>query len=417
LGTEPFQNSQSSCFPLLFEEIRGLFKVFFKIRGFSKFPFFSGMLRFRKFQIFLQGENMANSRELIIIVDDNLANLQVGKDALSGTYRVLTIASAPKMLEMVDRFPPALILLDVDMPGMSGYEAIKILKSREETRDIPVIFLTGMTDAASEITGLDLGAVDYIVKPFSPPLLHKRIELHLLLESQRRTLLDYNNNLQGMVEAKTKTVVKLQNKILQAMSELVEGRDSVTGNHIERTIHCLTILLNAVKNSEMYIGQVKSWNIELLLRSSQLHDIGKIGISDSILKKPGKLTEDEFSAMKEHVAIGVGFIEKLDDGEDDSNFLRYARIFAEYHHEKWNGSGYPKGLAGEDIPLLGRLMAIADVYEALTSVRPYKKAFSHEEAVRIILESGGTHFDPALITLFEQAADQFQGSPAIAASV
>jgi putative two-component system response regulator len=359
---------------------------------------------------------MASNRELIIIVDDNLANLQVGKDALSSTYRVLTIASAPKMLEMVGCFPPALILLDVDMPEMSGYDAIKILKSRAETRDIPIIFLTGMTDAASEITGLDLGAVDYIVKPFSPPLLHKRIELHLLLESQRRTLLDYNNNLQGMVEAKTKTVVKLQNKILQAMSELVEGRDSVTGNHIERTIHCLTILLNAVKNSEMYIEQVKSWNIELLLRSSQLHDIGKIGISDSILKKPGKLTEDEFNVMKEHVAIGVGFIEKLDDGEDDSNFLRYARIFAEYHHEKWNGSGYPKGLAGEDIPLLGRLMAIADVYEALTSVRPYKKAFSHEEAVRIILESGGTHFDPALITLFEQSADQFQGSPAIAAS-
>jgi putative two-component system response regulator len=357
---------------------------------------------------------MANNRELIIIVDDNIANLQVGKDALSGTYRVLTIASAPKMLEMVDRFPPALILLDVDMPEMSGYDAIKILKSREETRDIPVIFLTGMSDAASEITGLDLGAVDYIVKPFSPPLLHKRIELHLLLKSQRRELLDYNNNLQFMVEAKTKTVVKLQNKILQAMSELVEGRDNVTGNHIERTLHCLDILLNAVKKSKIYDKYVETWDIELLLRSSQLHDIGKIGISDSILKKPGKLTEDEFSAMKEHVAIGVGFIEKLDDGEDDSNFLRHARIFAEYHHEKWNGSGYPKGLTGEDIPLLGRLMAIADVYEALTSVRPYKKAFPHDEAVRIILESGGTHFDPALITLFEQVAEQFQGSPEVA---
>jgi putative two-component system response regulator len=330
---------------------------------------------------------------------------------------------------MVGRFAPALILLDVDMPEMSGYDAIKILKSRAETRDIPVIFLTGMTDAASEITGLDLGAVDYIVKPFSPPLLHKRIELHLLLESQRRTLIDYNlqlesqrqtlleynNNLQGIVETKTKTVLKLQNKIIQAMSELVEGRDRVTGNHIERTIHSLNILLHAVKNSEMYMEQVKTWNIELLLRSSQLHDIGKIGICDSILKKPGKLSQDEFSAMQEHVAIGVGFIEKLDDGEDDSNFLRYARIFAEYHHEKWNGSGYPKGLAGEDIPLLGRIMAIADVYEALTSVRPYKKAFSHEESVRIILESGGTHFDPGLITLFEQTADQLQGSPAIAA--
>jgi putative two-component system response regulator len=355
---------------------------------------------------------MDNSRKLIIIVDDNLTNLRAGKDALIDRYRVLTIASAAKMLEMVDRFAPALILLDVDMPEMNGYDAIRILKSRPETRDIPVIFLTGMSDAASEITGLDLGAVDYITKPFSPPLLNKRVELHLLVESQRRALLDYNNNLQDMVNAKTKTVFKLQNKLLQAMSELVEGRDDVTGNHIARTQHCLGVLLNAIKDLAMYPGQVKTWDIDLLLRSSQLHDIGKIAISDSILKKPGKLTEDEFNSMKEHVAIGVRFIERLDDGEDDSNFLQYAKIFAGYHHEKWNGAGYPNGLAGEDIPLLGRLMAIADVYEALTSVRPYKKAFPHEEAVRILLEGKGTHFDPALITLFERVADKFQEAPA-----
>ncbi|MDR0439920.1 MAG: response regulator [Candidatus Accumulibacter sp.] len=356
---------------------------------------------------------MDSSRKLIIIVDDNLTNLRAGKDALTDKYTVLTIASAAKMLEMVDRFSPALILLDVDMPEMTGYDAIKILKSRPETRDIPVIFLTGMSDAASELTGLDLGAVDYITKPFSPPLLNKRVELHLLVESQRRALLDYNNNLQDMVNAKTKTVFKLQNKLLQAMSELVEGRDDVTGNHIARTQHCLDILLNEIKNSKMYAGQAQTWDIDLLLRSSQLHDIGKVAISDSILKKPGKLTEDEFNSMKEHVAIGVKFIEKLDDGEDDSNFLQYAKTFAGYHHEKWDGTGYPNGLAGEDIPLLGRLMAIADVYEALTSVRPYKKAFPHEAAARILLESKGTHFDPALITLFERVADKFQEEPAI----
>ncbi|MDR1084269.1 MAG: response regulator [Deltaproteobacteria bacterium] len=354
---------------------------------------------------------MSGSRELIIIVDDNLANLQAGKDALSDTYKVLTIASASKLLEMVGRFSPALILLDVEMPEMNGYDAIKILKTQPETKNIPVIFLTGMTDAASEITGLDLGAVDYIVKPFSAPLLHKRIELHLLLEAQRRKLLDYANNLESMVETKTKTVLKLQNKILQAMSELVEGRDDVTGNHIERTIHCLNILLNEVKITEKYRVQVESWDVGLILRSSQLHDIGKIGISDSILKKPAKLTDDEFEAMKQHVDIGVRFIEKLDDGEADINFLRYAKMFAEFHHEKWNGTGYPKGLAGADIPLLGRLMAIADVYEALTSVRPYKRAFSHKEASKIIVESSGTHFDPELVKLFENVADRFQTSP------
>ena len=354
---------------------------------------------------------MDSSRKLIIIVDDNLANLQAGKDALSDNYRVLTIASGAKMLEMVGRFTPALILLDVDMPEMNGYDVIKVLKSRPETRDIPVIFLTGMSDAASEITGLDLGAVDYIAKPFSPPLLNKRIELHLLVESQRCALLDYNTRLQDMVAVKTKSVLKLQNKLLQAMSELGEGRDDVTGNHIARTQHCLDVLFNAMKESGMYAEQMEEWDIELLLRSSQLHDIGKIAISDSILKKPGKLTEDEFNAMKEHVVMGVRFIEKLDDGEDDSHFLQYARIFAEYHHEKWNGTGYPKGLAGEAIPLLGRLMAMADVYEALTSLRPYKKAFSHEEAMRIVLENRGTHFDPALVDLFARAADQLQTLP------
>jgi len=189
------------------------------------------------------------------------------------------------------------------------------------------------------------------------------------------------------------------------MAELVEGRDTTTGNHIERTQECLRILLSAMLESGVYRNESENWDVELLLQSSQLHDVGKIAIQDSILKKPGKLTKKEFDEMKKHVVYGIEFIEKLEEDEDDGLFLQYAKTFAAYHHEKWDGSGYPHNLAGKDIPLLGRLMAIVDVYEALTSKRPYKAAFDHETAVRIIQEGSGSHFDPELVKVFDRCAD------------
>jgi putative two-component system response regulator len=343
-----------------------------------------------------------------MLVDDNRTNLLAGKTALSDDYTVLTLPSAVKMLEALEWRKPELILLDVDMPEVNGFEAIKILKDRSETRDIPVIFLTAMSESSNELEGLRLGAVDYITKPFSPPLLRQRIMLHLLLENQKCELRNYNDNLQGMVEAKTKTILKLQNKILAAMAEMVEGRDGTTGDHIENTQKYLRSLLSAATNAGLWPEQSSQWDIELLAQSSQLHDVGKISISDSVLKKPGKLTKEEFAEMKQHVLLGVSFIERLEDDEEDSRFLQYAKTFAAFHHEKWDGSGYPHGLSGEDIPLLGRIMAIADVYDALTSERPYKKPFSHEEAVRIILEGEGTHFDPKLVRLFEEVAGTFR---------
>jgi putative two-component system response regulator len=351
---------------------------------------------------------MTTSRQLIMMVDDNLANLSVGKSVLSGTYTVLTVSSAVKMLELLERYTPELILLDVDMPEMNGYEAILVLKKRPATCATPVIFLTAMNDAASELEGLSLGAVDYITKPFSPPLLQKRVEMHLLLERQRRELQEYNTSLKAMVAVKTQSVLKLQNKLLSGMADLVEGRDSTTGSHIERTQHCLEILLMAILSDGLWPEQSLQWDVPLLLQSSQLHDVGKIAISDAILKKPGKLTPEEFEAMKNHVAYGVSFIERLEDGEEDSHFLQYAKTFAAFHHEKWDGSGYPNGLAGENIPLLGRLMAIADVYDALTSDRPYKQGFSHEKSFNIIMDGCGSHFDPALIKLFERESGQFR---------
>ncbi|GHV46519.1 response regulator [Synergistales bacterium] len=350
---------------------------------------------------------MENNGKLIMMVDDNLANLKVGKSILSDTYTTLTVPSAAKMLELLEQYKPDLILLDIDMPDIDGYEAIKILKARGDTKDIPVIFLTAKNDSESELEGLSLGAVDYISKPFSPPLLKKRIELHMLVESQKRTLEDYNNNLLEMVAAKTKTVVKLQNKILKAVAELVECRDDVTGSHIERTEHRLGILLSAILERNKYKELTDGWNRDLLLQSSMLHDVGKISISDGILLKPSRLTVDEFNEMKKHTTLGVSIIERIEEGDEESAFLTSAKIFAGTHHEKWDGSGYPQGLHGEDIPLLGRLMAIADVYDALVSERPYKKPFTHKEAVSIIVEGKGTHFDPSLVDLFEEISDKF----------
>jgi putative two-component system response regulator len=350
---------------------------------------------------------MEYPRKLIMLVDDNLTNLLVGKTALSADYTVLTVPSASKMLQALEWRTPELILLDVDMPEMDGFEAINILKERRETREIPVIFLTAMEESTYELKGLQLGAVDYITKPFSPPLLRKRVALHLLLENQKRELLNYNENLQDMVEVKTKTIVKLQDKILAAMVEMVESRDGSTGVHITNTQRYLRIFLNEVIKAGIRPEQSSTWDVDLLVHSSQLHDVGKISIRDAILKKPGRLNHEEFSEMQQHVLVGVGFLERLEDGEEDSRFLQYAKIFIAFHHEKWDGTGYPHGLAGEQIPLLGRIMAIVDEYDALTSDRPYKKALRHEDAVKIIMAGMGTSFDPSLSEVFVQAARSF----------
>jgi putative two-component system response regulator len=309
---------------------------------------------------------------------------------------------------MLEKNIPDLILLDVEMPETNGYDTIKILKSKNETADIPVIFLTGKTDGDSELEGLTLGAIDYITKPFSPPLLLKRLEVHLLVAAQKEALVNFNANLQEMVNTRTKTVMELQNAILSTMAELVECRDDITGGHIERTRYYLSVLINALQENKVYESEILLWNIDFILQSSQLHDVGKISISDNILNKPGRLTDEEFAKMKEHTTFGEKIIEKIGKNVTKQEFLEYAKIFAVTHHEKWDGSGYPKGLKGEEIPLLGRIMAIADVYDALVSDRPYKKALRHEEAVSIILNDKGKHFDPVLVDLFVDVADKFK---------
>jgi putative two-component system response regulator len=350
---------------------------------------------------------MEAGRKKIILVDDSRTSLITAKKALADRYDILTAPSGKKLFELLERTTPDLILLDIEMPEMGGYDVIKILKDSEESAYIPVIFLSGRTDLESEIEGLELGAVDYIFKPFSQKLLLRRIESHLALEMQRQELKRYSMNLEGKVVEQTRAVSDLKNIVLRTVADLVECRDSTTGGHIERTQNYLKLLVNFLLKQGAYAKELSSWDIDLFVMSSQLHDVGKISIRDCILLKPDKLTAEEFEEMKAHTVIGGNIIEKIKKGTVENAFLEHAKILALNHHEKWDGTGYPLGLKGEEIPLQGRLMALIDVYDALTNDRPYKKAYSHDEAVEIIKDGMGTHFDPLVCKIFLKYEQEF----------
>ncbi|MDR2304766.1 MAG: response regulator [Treponema sp.] len=350
---------------------------------------------------------MENGKKIIVLVDDNPVNLKLAGNTLMERYSVFAVPSAQKMFRLLEQTVPDLILLDVVMPEISGYEAMGTLKSNPRTAGIPVIFLTSKTDTVSELEGFNLGAVDYISKPFSPQLLLKRVEVQLLLQSQKVELKNLNENLQQRVDEKTGEVLELQNAVLITMANLVECRDDVTGGHVERTEHFLRLLVEEMMERKIYRDILETWDINLFLQSSKLHDVGKIAIKDSVLLKPGPLTKEEFEEMKKHTVFGETVIEKIQQNAKESIFLTHAKIMAGTHHEKWDGSGYHRGIGGSNIPLQGRLMAFVDVYDALISDRPYKKAFPPEQAVKIITEGCGTQFDPDLKDVFLSASKHF----------
>jgi putative two-component system response regulator len=351
---------------------------------------------------------MEERKKLLVIVDDDITNLVVARNTLSEWYDVFTVPSGEKLFKLLDKVSPDLILLDINMPVMDGYEVIKILKDNGQTSHIPVIFLTSKTDGNSELEGLSLGAVDYIAKPFSPALLFKRIEAQLQTETIKQELHRLNQDLLERVVDKTRSVVELQDALLNTMAELVECRDDITGGHIARTQAFLHVMIDAMEEKGLYRDEMSQWDKSLVIQSAQLHDVGKIAIKDAILLKPGKLTPEEFDQVKEHAVFGERIIDKIKEKTSAWEFLEYAKVFIATHHEKWDGSGYPRGLKGTDIPLLGRVMAVVDVYDALISVRPYKKAFTHEEALDIIKSSSGSHFDPVLAELFIEYEKEFE---------
>ena len=357
---------------------------------------------------------MKNIRYNIMLVDDDKSTMTMGRNMLKTFYKVYPAPSAAKFFEIIENVLPDLVLLDVNMPEMNGYETIKKFKADPRFVDIPVVFLTANTDEDSELEGLDLGAVDYIAKPLSGPLLLKRIANQLLLVEKTRELLaaqatlkEYTNNLEEMVCRKTKEIVMLQNAVLTTVADLVEFRDKQTGGHIARTQCYLKALTDELVKQGIYRDEVVTWDMECFLSSALLHDVGKIAISDLILNKPDKLTPEEFEIMKTHVTVGVDAIEKILNSTEEHAFLRHALLTAGTHHEKWDGSGYPMRLKGKNIPLEGRLMAIADVYDALISCRPYKKKFSREETSKFIIDGAGKHFDPLLVDVFREVEEAF----------
>ena len=357
---------------------------------------------------------MEKTRYKVIMVDDNQTNLTMGRNMLKTFFEVYPAPSAAKLFEILENVIPDLILLDIEMPEMSGYEVIKKVKADPRFTDIPVIFLTAKSDENSELEGFDLGAMDYISKPFSGPLLIKRISNQLLIVQQKKDLLnsraalkDYADNLEKRVYSKTREVINLQNAVLYTVADLVEFRDKLTGGHIARTQLYLKALVEKLVEEKIYSDETKEWDMDFFLPSALLHDVGKIAITDLILNKPAKLTDEEFEIMKTHVTVGIDAIEKIMSNADEHAFLHHTLLIAGTHHEKWDGSGYPVGLKGRNIPLEGRLMAIADVYDALISVRPYKPAFSHEEACEIIEDGAGTHFDPVLVEVFKKVENEF----------
>jgi len=351
---------------------------------------------------------MNEQKPTIFLVDDNIVNLNMGKVALRDAYTVITIPSGEKLLLSLQKVKPNLILLDIEMPGMNGYETLQAVKENPETADIPVIFLTGKSDIEDELQGLSLGAVDYITKPFSQPILIKRVELHLLLQDQKDELLNFNENLLNMVDERTSEISALQTAIIKWAAEVIEFRDEETGQHVERVQKYLRLLLGAMEESKTHAAEIATWDIEAFLLSTLLHDVGKIRIRDDVLLKPSRLSDEELMKMQLHSEYGKSMLESLQDKVPNQTFLEYAKILAHRHHERWDGTGYPGKLKGEEIPLQARMMSLADVYDALISERPYKKAYTHEEAMEIIAEGRGTQFDPNLTDLFVGLSDEIK---------
>ncbi|MCG9728291.1 two-component system response regulator [Shewanella sp. Isolate13] len=318
----------------------------------------------------------------ILVVDDTPENIDILVGILGRDYRVKVAIDGPKALALASKTTPDLILLDVMMPGMNGYEVCKRLKQEPLTSHIPVIFVTALTEVADETQGFELGAVDYITKPVSAPVVKARVKTHLALYDQKRLL-------EQEVKARTKELEETRFEIIRRLGRAAEYKDNETGLHVVRMSHYARLLAVQSGLPERYC--------ELIYNAAPMHDIGKIGTPDSILKKPTKLDDIEWQEMQRHAEIGAEII-----GEHKDPLLEMARRIALSHHEKWDGSGYPYGLSGEDIPIEGRIVAIADVFDALTSIRPYKKAWTVEATMALIEDEAGKHFDPELVRHFKQ---------------
>ena len=351
-----------------------------------------------------------STRPTVLVVDDTPDNVTLLSSLLKHSYRVKVANSGEKALNHVKGTEkPDIILLDIMMPGLSGYDVIRELKADPSTRDIPVIFLTALSSPEDEKQGLEMGAADYITKPISPPIVLARVKTQLQNKAAADFLRDQNAFLEAEVKKRTREVSAIQDVTILTMASLAETRDSDTGNHIRRTQYYVKRLAEALATNPRFGYFLSEATIDMLFKSAPLHDIGKVGIPDRILLKPGRLTPDEFDIMKTHTTLGFAAIEHAEKRLGiHVDFLTLAKEIALSHQEKWDGTGYPEGRSGDDIPISARLMAVADVYDALISRRVYKDPMSHEKAVPIIEEGKGRHFDPDVADAFLALHHEFE---------
>lgn len=369
----------------------------------------------------VSSDEVAKQKATVLLVDDSPENLRLLGECLKSNYNIRVANSGAKGLQAVQISPrPDIILLDIMMPDLDGYQVLKRLKSDPNTAAIPVIFVTAMNDNEDERHGLELGAVDYITKPIKCAIVEARVKNHLELKLSRDRLSNQNHWLEKEVARRMRENEITRDLTVRALACLAEERDSETGRHIIRTQSYVAILAKYLYSTGNYDNELTPDRIEAIVRAAPLHDVGKVGISDAILLKPGRLTADEFDEMKKHSEIGAHALQKAIDivmasvdvgsaqeASEAFDFLFMAKDIALGHHEKWNGSGYPQGLSGTDIPLSARLMAVADVYDALSSRRVYKDSMSMDQSAKIIIEGAGSHFDPAIVDAFIACQDQF----------
>lgn len=326
----------------------------------------------------------------ILIVDDDMVSLTTAQIALSDLYKVIPVTSGTQALEFLEENTCDLVLLDINMPGMNGFEVMEKIKESGKWTNIPIIFLTADNDPKTESRCLKAGALDFIIKPFVISVMRSRIAR--ILE-----LYDLKNNLEERLEKRTQHITYIQETIVLGIASMVESRDNSTGGHIKRTSKVVRIF------SDKFSGRDSSLTKNFLnkvVRAAPMHDLGKIAVHDRILRKQGKFTEEEYAEMKKHAAEGAKIVDEILRGVEEESFVEIAVNVAYYHHEKWDGTGYPVGLSGEDIPIEARIMALADVFDALVSKRYYKDAFTYDRAFQIMEESLGSHFDPELGKLF-----------------
>jgi putative two-component system response regulator len=358
----------------------------------------------------MKNPNSRSKSETVLIVDDSPENLSVLGQILLPYFNVRVANNGNRAINIAGSDPaPDIILLDIMMPEMDGYEVLRSLKSQKGTENIPVIFVTALNEVEDERRGIEMGAVDYLTKPVSPPIALARIRSHLDLSNARKKLMDQNDWLESEVQRRMMQNQKMRDVTLRALASLAEVRDKETGAHILRTQNYVRLLAERLALTPEYADQLDKKSIDEYARAAPLHDIGKVGIPDVILHKNGKLTEAEMEVMKTHAALGAEAISKaiIQEESESVGFLLVAMKIARYHHEKWDGSGYPEGLTGKKIPLPARLMALADVYDALVTRRVYKDPIPPEVVEGMIIEQSGRHFDPEVVQAFVAVKESF----------